>query len=285
MKIWLFLLASFACGADKNILLVAGKPSHGPGAHEHNAGVRLLTKWLNTVPGVHATASYGGAWPGDGEFQKADAILFYADGGDKHFGFEEGHPAVIAKAAARGTGLMFMHYAVEPPVQRGHDEMLDWLGGYFEVNYSINPHWTANYRNLPKHPITRGVAPFELKDEWYYNMRFREGRKGVTGILVATPPADSIGADGIRSGNADVRQKVGQPHTMAWAFERPNGGRSFGFTGGHFHQNLGDANNRKLLLNALLWVAKKEVPREGVSAVTTPAEIMADLDPKAPAKK
>ena len=29
------------------ILLLAGKPSHGPGEHEHNAGVQLLAKCLN----------------------------------------------------------------------------------------------------------------------------------------------------------------------------------------------------------------------------------------------
>ena len=28
------------------IVLIAGKPSHPPGAHEHTAGLRLLEKWL-----------------------------------------------------------------------------------------------------------------------------------------------------------------------------------------------------------------------------------------------
>jgi hypothetical protein len=287
MRTWLFLLATClpVFSADQHILLVAGRPSHGPGQHEHNAGVRLLAKWLNTVPGVRASTSFGGAWPSDAAFDEADAIFFFSDGGDGHFGFQDGHPAVIAKAAARGAGLMFLHYAVEPPAKRGHDEMLDWLGGYFEVNYSINPIWEANYTKFPKHPVARGVKPFRLRDEWYYNIRFREGRQGVTGILVTTPPADTVKADGLRSGNPDVRSKIGQPHVMAWAFERKGGGRSVGFTGGHFHQNLGDENFRKILLNGLLWVAKVEVPRNGVSVAVTPAELTADLDPKpAPAR-
>ena len=104
MRSFLLLLASVAFGADKNILLVAGKPSHPPGQHEHNAGVRLLTKWLNGVPGVRATASYSGAWPSDAEFDQADAIFFFSDGGDRHFVFAEGYPAAMTKAAKRGRG-------------------------------------------------------------------------------------------------------------------------------------------------------------------------------------
>ena len=285
MKTWLLLLAlmlSTALAADKRILLIAGKPSHSPGEHEHNAGVRLLTKWLNTVPGIHATASYNGAWPPDDEFQKAAAIFWFADGAERHLAFEEGHPAVIAKAAARGAGLMFMHYATEPPAKRGHEEMLDWAGGYFEIDYTINPIWEANYTAFPQHPILRGVKPFRLRDEWYYNIRFRENRKGVTGLLVTTPPPQTIGADGIRSGNPDVRKKVGQPQTMSWAFVRPGGGRSVGFTGGHYHANLGDPNFRKVLLNGLLWVAKAKVPPGGVTVEVTAADLKADLDPKPP---
>jgi len=286
MRILLVLLATFAFGADKTILLVAGKPSHPPGQHEHNAGVRLLAKWLNTVPGVRATASYNGTWPSEGDFANADAILFFSDGGDKHFGFAEDHPAAITKAAKRGAGLMFLHYAVEPPEKSGHSEMLDWLGGYFEPYYSINPHWDANYAKLPAHPVMKGVEPFTLRDEWYYNMRFREGKKGVTDLLVAMPPASTVGADGIRSGNADVRKKIGQPQTVAWAYLRPGGGRSLGLTGGHFHKNLGNENWRKVLLNGLLWVAKAPVPKGGVSVTVTEAELAEGLDPKpAPAPK
>jgi hypothetical protein len=38
---------------------------------------------------------------------------------------------------------------------------------------------------------------------------------------------------------------------ITWAYERPNGGRGFGFTGGHYHQNWKEDNFGKLVLNAL----------------------------------
>ena len=53
---------------------------------------------------------------------------------------------------------------------------------------------------------------------------------------------------------------------MAWASERPDGGRGFGFTGGHFHWNWGHDEFRKLVLNAIVWTAKAKVPQGGVSS-------------------
>jgi hypothetical protein len=278
----LVMLASTAFCADKHILMIAGKPSHGPGQHEHNAGTQLLAKWVNTVPGIRATTSLSGAWPDEKAFQSANAIFLFCDGGDGHLAFQDDHAAAIEKAAARGAGLMFIHYAVEPPAKRGHREALEWLGGFFELNYSVNPVWEPRFDKFPTHPITRGVKPFQLRDEWYYNMRFAENRSNVTGILVATPPAETIRQDGIRSGNPDVRSKIGQPHLLSWATERKGGGRSVGFTGGHFHANLGDENFRKLLLNSLLWVAKAEVPAAGVNPPFAPSELTENLDPKPP---
>ena len=266
--------------AEKEILLIAGKPSHPPGQHEHNAGVLLLTKWLNTVPGIHATASLSGAWPSGAQFDKANAIFIFSDGGESHIAFQENHAADVEKAAARGAGLMFMHYATEPPAKRGHEQMTSWASGFFDLNYSINPIWEADIQKLPKHPITSGVKPFKVKDEWYYNIRFQEKPKYFTAILSTIPPANTILADGIRSGNPDVRSKTGQPQIMSWAVERASGGRSVGYTGGHYHANLGNENIRKLLLNSILWVAKAPVPRNGVRIVVTPEELTANLDPK-----
>ena len=175
---------------------------------------------------------------------------------------------------------MFMHYATEPPAKRGHQEMLDWTGGFFDLNYTINPIYEGDFKSLPKHAITQGVKPFKIKDEWYYNIRFRENLKGVAGSLGTVPPDKTIYAVWPRSGNPEVRKKVGQPQTVSWATVRANGGRSVGFTGGHFHANLGDENFRKILLNSLVWISKAKVPGNGVTVNVTPAELVENLDPK-----
>jgi type 1 glutamine amidotransferase len=69
---------------------------------------------------------------------------------------------------------------------------------------------------------------------------------------------------------------------MMWAYERADGGRSFGFTGGHTHTHWGDVNQRKVVLNALLWIAKIEVPPNGVEDSITPADLTMNLDQKRP---
>jgi hypothetical protein len=112
-------------------------------------------------------------------------------------------------------------------------------------------------------------------------MRFREGMKGVTPILMAVPGPDTLTRpDGPHSGNPDVRAKAGKPTVVMWAYERPGGGRGVGFTGGHYHMNFGDDSFRKLALNALLWIAKVDVPRTGVALKVTEEELKERTDPK-----
>ena len=71
---------------------------------------------------------------------------------------------------------------------------------------------------------------------------------------------------------------------MAWAMERKDGGRGFGWTGAHFHRNWGNENFRKVVLNALLWIAKVEVPANGVESMITADDLTKNLDPKGPKK-
>src|SRR5690606_27756285 len=95
---------------------------------------------------------------------------------------------LMDQLAQRGVGIVCIHYAVEVPKGPSGEKFLNWIGGYFETDWSVNPHWVAQFEKLPDHPITRGVAPFAADDEWYYHMRFRPELKNVTPILSALPP-------------------------------------------------------------------------------------------------
>ena len=279
--------AALASAADKKVLLIAGPPSHGAGQHEHNAGVLLLQKCLVGVRGLNSEVSLGG-WPKDtAAFNGVDAVIIFADGGPRHIALQEDRLAYLDRVLSRGVGLGLLHFAVEPTLEKGHQEFLKWVGGSFEIHWSVNPHWDAEFKSLPRHPITRGVEPFTIRDEWYFNIRFVDDRKALTPILVAVPGADTMSRpDGHHSGNPAARAAVsrGDPQTVAWAFERANGGRGFGFTGAHFHNNWGNDNFRKLVLNAVLWLAKMDVPATGVESRVSAADLAANLDPK-PLKK
>jgi hypothetical protein len=193
----------------------------------------------------------------------------------------------LDELANKGVGIGAIHYSVEVPKGRSGGYFLDWMGGYFEADWSVNPHWVAEFKELPKHPVARGVKPFTINDEWYFHMRFREPMERVTPILTAVPPESTISRpDGPHSNNPIVRKEVkeGIPQHVFWVVERPDGGRGFGCTGAHFHWNWGHDQFRKLMLNAICWIAKVDVPAEGVkNKPLTIEDLLENQDDKQPA--
>ena len=274
--------------ADKKIVLIAGKPSHPPGMHEFRAGMMLLQQCLAQNPGVKATV-YTNGWPDAANaFDGADAVIIYCDGGGKHPAVQENHKEILGALAKKGVGIGMMHYGVEIPADNGGPEFLRWIGGYYETNYSCNPMWSPEYQNFPDHPVARGVKPFSNRDEWYFNMRWPENQQGVTPILTAKPSDQVRGGPYVspKGPYPHILQAAGRVETLMWVVNRADGGRGFGFTGGHTHAHWGDENQRKVVLNAMLWVAKAEVPKDGAAAKVTAEQLAANLDPKpAPKKK
>lgn len=252
----------------KKIVFIAGTEPHGGrGNHEFVAAAIFLARALNAhYPNAYAAVYTRAKFPKDLSF--ADSIIV---------GFDHGRAAAesaeVAKAVERGAGFMALHYGVEVNKGKQGDNYLKWMGGYHEAFWSVNPHWTPKFDDIPKHETTRGVKPIAVNDEWYYHMRFVDGMKGVTPILSAVPPVKTVTdrwKEGDKpqshAGNPDVLAavKAGKPQTVAWAYDRPGGGRGFGFTGMHNHANWGDDGFRQLLVNAAAWVSGLEVPESGV---------------------
>jgi hypothetical protein len=260
--------AQKAAKGVKKIVFVADTEPHGPrGNHEFLAGAIYLARTVNAhYPGAYAVVHTKNKWPRD--LKHADTIIVLLNHGASAV-----NPAV-KEATGRGAGFMAVHFGVEVDKGQQGEHYLKWLGGYFETFWSVNPWWTPDFKEIPRHETTRGVKPFSVNDEWYYHMRFVDGMKGVTPILYAVPPLKTIQGGGkqstARGGNPAVWEVVsaGKPQVMAWAYDRPGGGRGFGFTGLHKHANLADDNFRTLLLNAVAWVSKLEVPTGGVPSRT-----------------
>lgn len=270
-----------ATSAGRRVVMLPGPASHGYGSHEHRAGLMLLARLLNEqVTGVEAVVA-AKSWPDHPKvFEGAAAVVIDCDGGS----IIRQHLDELDALAKKGVGIAIIHYATTVPKGKPGDAMLRWIGGYFETHWSVNPTWMADFKHLPKHPITRGVTPFRIRDEWYYHMRFVEGMKGVTPILTAVPPESTRKRpDGPYSNNPTVRARTGMAEHVAWAYVRPDGGRGFGFTGNHFHWNWAHDDVRTLVLNAVVWVAGAEVPAGGVRTPTpTVAELEANLGSKRP---
>ena len=195
----------------------------------------------------------------DKTLDTADAVVFITSGSDRRKG---DHPlltgdrlALLDKQAKRGCGVGLIHWATFVPKDKAGDKVLDWVGGYFDYETGPKPRgWyskitTTTAKVVPSsgHPAGRGLEPFDLKEEFYHHIKFREKDARLTPLLTAPIPGEG-------------------DQVVAWGVERADGGRGFGFTGGHFFANYEDDNFRRFVLNSLVWLAKAEVPAKGVAS-------------------
>ncbi len=260
--------------APKKIVLIAGPiTGHGKHTHEYEKSIILLKHLLDTSPstkGKVAVETHFKGWPTDEKtLDDAATIVMISDGGDRN---ATDHPLYVGerfqtleRQMKRGCGFVQFHWTTFNP-SRVHDQITEWVGGYFDYEkgpaankwFSAISTWDANVTvGSGEHPVARGVKPFTAREEFYYNLRFRDGDDRVKPIWLTKPPGQQ------------------KDHIVAWAVERKDGGRGFGTTGGHFFQNWWDDNFRRTILNAIVWTAGVDVPTGGVvSTMEEPIRIL-----------
>jgi outer membrane protein assembly factor BamB len=240
----------------RKIVLLAGAKSHGAGEHEYLATMKLIQADLAGF----RTEVYADGWPADAHtLDDANTIVVMSDGQDHDtptrvpFMTPE-RMKVMEKEMKRRCGLVMIHYSTF--ISFPYDQQtLDWLGGYFNWDEKRVP--VSKIKTLsadvalaaPSHPILRGVSPFHIRDEFYYKLKFRENDPGLVPIL-----------------RVPVLAQSPEEQTIAWAFQRANGGRGFGITSGHYFENWKDDNFRKLMLNAVVWTSGADVPGDGINS-------------------
>ena len=254
------------------IVLLAGTPSNKSGQHEYFAGCALLMKWLKATPGVWPVMARDG-WPKNEKiFEKARAVVYFGDGGGKQPFLDADRWQVLKRTITADTGLVLLHQAVDFPLGPQTDQVKSWLGGVFLKDIGCRGHWDMEFSQFPDHAVTRGVKPFAAPgDGWLYNLHFAD--KGFVPLIAGQVPDKS------RS-SADARKHNGRAEVIGWAYERPEGGRAFGFTGADLHKNWGAEGQRKLVVNGILWSAKIAIPDGGAKVDFDPAELKQFLDDK-----
>jgi len=259
-----------AQAAPKTIVLIGGPPSHTPGAHDHANGIRVLKSILDSSPDLTPlnvrVEAYPDGWPADeAVLANAATVVWYFDGLGKHPMLDADRRARFQRLMDRGVGLVTLHQSSTLLPDDTAIPMQDWLGG---ARYGMFDRTIEAVGFQPAdHPISRGVGPFTLFDEFYPTIRFPAEQRVVP----------------ILSGTFHVEMESGKPaaartlqKAAAWAFERPSGGRGFAFTGLHYLVSLDHPQFRRLLLNAIAWTANIEVPATGVrSGVPDAATTMA----------
>ena len=244
------------------IVFIAGSNFYKPGEHEYIGGCALLMDLVKQTPGVFPVLALD--WPKNPEtFKNAKAVVFFLDGGDKHPALKGQRLVDTKKLAEDGVGLVMLHQGVDIPKDFG-DHMRGWMGAAWEKGHSQRAHWVHTYESVLDPTIGRGVKPFKIDDGYLYKLRFVPAMKGIKPLLRTESPKAKVG------GIDDL--------IVAWAYDRPGGGRSFAFTGGHLHASFGEEGYRRFLTNGILWAANVEIPKTGAPVALTPAELNSYLE-------
>ena len=250
----------FAADAKVKILLIGKDRDHAFNTHEYMADCELLARCLKQTAGVETVVSNG--WPKDPEVLKdVKAIVLYtANGGNVLLAGPQRKQ--VEEMLKNGVGLTAIHWSTGASKDVG-DAWQQTLGGWFSTDFSKYLVRTTKLQQAdPKHPICRGWKEYDLKDEFYIQLKFQPDAKPVM--------------------KATIDDKE---HVLGWAYERPDakGGRSFGFVCGHFHVNFGEKPFRQAIVNGILWSAALEVPAAGAPCEIVPKDL--ELPPDTRPKK
>jgi type 1 glutamine amidotransferase len=251
-----FASSSLAEGPKRLLLLGQGSDGHPPQTHEYLPGLKVLEKCLRPVDGLGVTVLRADEpWDKGPELLKsADGVVIFLAEGAQWLQADSKRQEAFSNLAKRGGGLVVLHWGMGTKDAKNIDGFLQLLGGchggpdrkfkVLEADAKVVDH---------KHPISTRLNDFRARDEFYYHLKFSKSKNSIQPILQV--PID------------------GTLETVAWAWERPEGGRSFGFSGLHFHDNWRLPEYRRLVAQAVLWTLKLPIPKEGLAVEVTEEDL------------
>lgn len=178
-------------------------------------------------------------WPE--RIKQADGVVLLVAEGGKWIDADPRRREALAQLAARGGGIAAIHWAIGSRDAKHIEACTSLVGachGGPDRKFKV---LTTSVRvAAADHPITAGLKEFRIHDEFYYRLKRPENQTGFTPLLEAL-------IDGER-------------HAVCWAWDRPAGGRSFGFSGGHFFDNWERPEYQRLFAQAILWTMDLKAP-------------------------
>jgi len=244
--------ASGRADEQVKVLFIGKQPDHPFATHMYLHTGEMLGRCLKLSGSIETVVSDG--WPKDATtLNDVDTIVLYMTPAAE-FLLDGPHRAEFEAMMKRGVGLVTLHWASSVH-QKNFDRLgstwMGFLGGTWVSNVGLHTGKSPLRQLAPEHPICRGWEEYELHDEYYLNPTISEK---------ATPIVQVMAAD--------------KPVVVGWAFERPDGGRAFGTTLGHYYRNFQREPFRRMIVNAILWTAKFDVSAEG-ARVELPADELA----------
>jgi len=263
------LFASFAAvsaadepGSTQRLLLIGqGPDNHKPTTHEYMAGMSVVAHLLQDVKGLQTIITNADEPWSDGPelLDGADGVVLFVSQGAKWLNADEKRLAAFQRLAQRGGGLAVLHWGMGTREAEDVPNFVNLFGGCHggpDRKYKFLT--TTASLTEGEHVIKRGLTPVTLEEEFYYKLKFPKQAENVIPLI-----------------QADID---GVAETVSWAWERPDGGRSFGFTGLHFHKNWNQETYRRLVKQGVLWTLKRPIPERGVDVAIDAAVL--ELKPR-----
>jgi type 1 glutamine amidotransferase len=238
------------------LLIGAGPDGHPYSTHEFMAGVNLLAKLLAKAPSLQTiVVKAEGKWEeGPQLLDAADAAVLFVGQGAAWIQQDAARLQAFERLAARGGGLTTLHWGMGTKDPQYIEKFVNMFGGchggpdrkYKVVKVAAQP-------GDNQHPISRGIATFEVEDEFYYALKVPQRAGGIVPVIQV--PID------------------GKNQTVGWAWERPGGGRSFGYSGCHFHRNWELSEYRRLVAQGVLWTLGRTIPKSGMNVDVSASDL------------
>lgn len=235
-------LASADDARPKRLLLLGqGPDGHPPLTHEYMDGLKILQDCLKGVPSLETRLERADEPWADGpeKLAEADGCVLFLSEGAKWMNADPRRYEAFTRLASRSGGLVALHWAMGTKDAKNIAPFVRLLGGCHggpDRKYAVlETRWQPT-----DHPIAAGIGRLTVREEFYYRLKFAEPRDTIQPVITA--PIE------------------GRDETVAWAWQRPDGGRSFGFTGLHFHDNWRHDEYRRLVRQAVLWTLKLPNP-------------------------
>jgi hypothetical protein len=266
----LFAVCVTDAAEPKRLLLIGqGPDGHPPGTHEFVAGIAIIDALLKPyAEKIRTTISKADEpWTeGPGLIDQADGVVVMVTQGARWMQTDPKRLAALRRLSERSGAIVALHWSIgakDPRFIPGQLELLGGTRGGPQRKYIILEN---DIRLVERsHPILRGLSDFRIKDEFYYRLNLVDTAAGFHPLL---------------STNID-----GQDETIGWAWERPDGGKSFGYVGLHFHANWERVEYRRLVTQGILWALNQPIPQAGVEANVAPEVLKLPNPPGAGAEK
>jgi hypothetical protein len=246
------LLAPGATAAPKKLLLVGqGPDGHPATTHEYVAGLKVLEKCLKGVPDLEVMSVRADEPWKDGPelLARADGVVLYLAEGARWMQRDPKRYAALKRVQDNGGGLVVLHWAMGTREAQPIADSVALFGGCHggpDRKYAV----VETQAKVADHPVASGVKDFRVKDEFYYSLKWAKAEEPVLRVEID-----------------------GASEVVAWAFERPQGGRAFGFSGLHFHDNWRLPEYRRLVAQGALWSLGLPIPKDGLAVQVDEADL------------